>query len=340
MIKGLPSFTECISDEEDEDVDGFRGSPDLREAIASSGGSSNRVEAAAAVERKPNKLEKQEVPAKPSKTVVWKESSLEPEELEAMFPRKELQPAAATKAAGTSLLARLLQDPSADDANPWLEFGRFDATGNPEAKTVRQILIYYPMSADDGEQTAAAATAAATSGPIHVSCGRDATVRDLVGLACCVYTQARRQPRLNPPVDNYSLFMCEEDGTVDVDFPALDPHDPLSKYGFEVLALVERPYQETRVSCVILHMPDGTFSQIEVQRKDMALGELMDKGLERRKFLNRKHNFGYHMEAPDSPGNSSENTRTDRLTSKLLKIAQLREYFVTLTPIKRTILTL
>jgi hypothetical protein len=40
-----------------------------------------------------------------------------------------------------------------------------------------------------------------------------------------------------------------------------------SKFGFSQLALVERPAPEAAVSCVTLHMPDGTFSQIEIQRR-------------------------------------------------------------------------
>jgi hypothetical protein len=43
--------------------------------------------------------------------------------------------------------------------------------------------------------------------------------------------------------------------------------DSFSKFGFSQLALVERPAPEAAVSCVTLHMPDGTFSQIEIQRR-------------------------------------------------------------------------
>jgi len=282
--QGLPSFTECISDEEDEDTEGYRGSPDLR------GGGANRSESAAA-DDKPGgaKPEKHKPQPAASKTVVWKASNLESEEMESMFPKKQIPDKDVPK---TSLLSRLVENPTVSDFNPWLEFGRFDATGNAEQKFVRRILMYFPMTV--GEKAMK---------PISISCGREARVCDLIGLSCCVYTQEVRQPRLQPPADNYSLFMCEEDGTVDVDFPALDPNDLLNKYGFQILALVEKTLHEPRVLCVTLHMPDGTFSQIEVQRKDMTLGELMDKGLERRKFLtNVKHNFGYHMEAADAPG--------------------------------------
>ena len=50
-------------------------------------------------------------------------------------------------------------------------------------------------------------------------------------------------------------------------------------------------------------MPDGTFSQLEIQRRDMTLAELMDKGFEKRKrFITLNFDLGYHIEAADKPG--------------------------------------
>jgi len=139
--------------------------------------------------------------------------------------------------------------------------------------------------------------------PILVMCRGDARVHELIGLSCYKYTLENREPRLAPPVENSSLFMCEEDGSVDWDFPSLDSSDLLSKYGFTVLAVVERSKPEQSAICVTLHLPDGTFSQIEVQKRDITLGEILEKGLERRKRLtNVKYNFEYHLEAVDEPG--------------------------------------
>ena len=41
-------------------------------------------------------------------------------------------------------------------------------------------------------------------------------------------------------MDAYSLFIAEDDGEVDSDFPALDRKEPIQKFGFNRLALVER----------------------------------------------------------------------------------------------------
>lgn len=41
------------------------------------------------------------------------------------------------------------------------------------------------------------------------------------------------------PVTQYGLYITEEDGEVDRDFPCLDPREPISKFGFICLGLVE-----------------------------------------------------------------------------------------------------
>ena len=51
-----------------------------------------------------------------------------------------------------------------------------------------------------------------------------------MGLVCWRYTLEGRLPPLeaNSGPDAFDLFMCEEDGTVDRDFPCLD-HSPISE---------------------------------------------------------------------------------------------------------------
>ena len=44
-----------------------------------------------------------------------------------------------------------------------------------------------------------------------------------------------RRPPLRPEADSYLLYMAEQDGSIDVEFPALDMAEPLTKYGFELL---------------------------------------------------------------------------------------------------------
>ena len=41
-------------------------------------------------------------------------------------------------------------------------------------------------------------------------------------------------------VERYSLHIAEEDGQVDWDFQVLPPNDTINKFGFKILALVEK----------------------------------------------------------------------------------------------------
>lgn len=49
------------------------------------------------------------------------------------------------------------------------------------------------------------------------------------------------------PVPNYGLYITEEDGEVDKDFPCLDPKEVVAKFGFTCLGLVE--HKNTKSVC-------------------------------------------------------------------------------------------
>eukprot|EP00088_Acartia_fossae_P031774 TRINITY_DN3258_c0_g1_i2.p1 TRINITY_DN3258_c0_g1~~TRINITY_DN3258_c0_g1_i2.p1 ORF type:complete len:548 (+),score=138.78 TRINITY_DN3258_c0_g1_i2:651-2294(+) len=312
--QGLPSFKDCISEDEDEDEDGVGGrSPDFR-------GGQTRILQPTAATKHSNKVEKQKTCDRPARTVVWKKGNVDStEDLEQIFPRKQLdahqeqgsdEVDGAQQAPKVSLLSHLIENMSVQDANPWLDYAKFDATGNLDLKITRKIRMFYPCTTSTEEDKG-------RGYPVDITCYRDIGVSDLLGLALFHYTQQRRQPAQLPPLENHCLCMCdEEDGLVDSDFPPLISSDPLAKYGFSVLALVPAAVQRqsstsssaagdnaSNAFCVTLHMPDGTFSQIEIQDKTMTLGELTSLGLERRKYLQKaKYKFNYHLEAPDVHG--------------------------------------
>lgn len=51
--------------------------------------------------------------------------------------------------------------------------------------------------------------------------------------------------------DYYSLHIAEDDGEVDLDFPCLDPKDNITKFGFSVLAIVEKNSSRVDSSVII-----------------------------------------------------------------------------------------
>ena len=105
-----------------------------------------------------------------------------------------------------------------------------------------------------------------------------------MGLVCWRYTLEGRLPHLesNLGPDAFDLFMCEEDGTVDRDFPCLDWRETFSKYGFQQLALVPRKEEVIGQHRVTLHLPDGSFTELSVDRT-LTLGELLEQGLQKRR---------------------------------------------------------
>lgn len=299
--QGLSSFISCISEDEDEDDDGCGGrSPDIR------GADPSWMPPQHSTKMQTSKIQKEKCNGTAPKLVVWKAGSADEEELEHMFPRKQLPaqhqlvPGAEGGGRKVSLLSHLLDNLTIEDTNPWLDYAKFDASGSFDNKASRKMTIYFPFCTVEETRSLS----------IVVTCFREISIQDLVGLSMLQYTTQRRVPRVTPPVEKLSLCMCEEDGTVDSDFPPLIMSDPLSKYGFNVLAVVlvnqlgdGCSIQESNALCVTLHMPDGTFSQLEIQDKTITLGELTELGLERRKYLQKaKYKFNYHLEAPDEPG--------------------------------------
>ncbi len=140
--EGLPSFSSCISDEEeDEELDTFRlqRSPDLHH-FATASEVRDRARGAERLQE-----EGAATAARALKTIHWKEGGQpEPKELERLFPRKEL--AAVERAPARSLLTRLLEEQPGELANPWLEFARFHGVGCADPKLVKTVAIFCPMT--------------------------------------------------------------------------------------------------------------------------------------------------------------------------------------------------
>lgn len=67
----------------------------------------------------------------------------------------------------------------------------------------------------------------------------------------------------------YALYMAEPDGTIDTDFPSLDLKEPIGKFGFELLGLVDVAKDECGDAAsdgerkkrrVTVVLPNGTFT--------------------------------------------------------------------------------
>ena len=146
------------------------------------------------------------------------------------FPRKELPSSPPTiELKRSTLSAQLAQFPSMP-VNPFNEYSRFDGRVGEGGQTKR-IVIFLTMSTQRHI-------------PMEVVTVCSARVQDLIGLICWQYMNENREPKLKPSVNYYCLRIAEENGDVDPDFPSLNPREPVGKFGFPILALVEKQFEE------------------------------------------------------------------------------------------------
>eukprot|EP00090_Calanus_glacialis_P016026 TRINITY_DN25140_c0_g1_i1.p1 TRINITY_DN25140_c0_g1~~TRINITY_DN25140_c0_g1_i1.p1 ORF type:complete len:510 (-),score=242.31 TRINITY_DN25140_c0_g1_i1:56-1585(-) len=273
-----------------EEVDTFRPhSPDMK------GSSRPRANTALQLQQKMLPKEQEHIT-----TIHWKTPPKKSEDIieqeEELFPRKQVKDEPTIKMAVSLLTQQLESLTPGEEQNPWQQYARFEGSHYREG-VVKRVEVFPAMEERSDN----------VPHSIKVACVKDAKVKDVVGLVCLKYTIEERLPRLEPPAENYSLFMCEEDGTLDSDFPALDWSEPFSKYGFLQLALVRRDSSMSGAAPaerVTLHLPDGTFSQVEVERADMTVGDLLEMGLHKRarNFPTSKVPLSYQLEAADVVG--------------------------------------
>lgn len=176
------------------------------------------------------------------KVIQWKDPNdklaLSQEQLEDIFNDEDT---VLVKKAMTSALAAQIDRFPALPNNPFNDYSRFDGRVN-ESSAVKRVSIFLTMLPTEAE---------VSSHPLEVSVIASARVQDLIGLICWQYTNEGKEPRLNPCVNRYCLRISEENGDVDPDFPSLNPKEPVSKFGFPFLALVEKEDDEVNASLAV-----------------------------------------------------------------------------------------
>jgi hypothetical protein len=111
--------------------------------------------------------------------------------------------------------------------NPFAEYAKYDGNAQIGVPT-RKYGIFLTMLEPDERNY-----------PMHVIVLAQAKVQDLIGLICWKCSLKYGQHKLKDSVDHYGLYIAEDDGDVDCDFPCLDPRETVGKFGFNYLALVE-----------------------------------------------------------------------------------------------------
>ncbi|XP_077161555.1 target of rapamycin complex 2 subunit MAPKAP1 isoform X1 [Paroedura picta] len=228
------------------------------------------------------------------KNVQWKEknTSYSVEELSLLFEKKNfrLKPPHAVK---QSILSVRLEQCPLQLNNPFNEYSKFDGKGHVGTTATKKIDVYLPLHTNQDKLQ-----------PMTVVTIANAKVHDLIGLICWQYTSEGREPKLNDNVNAYCLHIAEDDGEVDTDFPPLDCNEPIHKFGFSTLALVEKyssPGLAAKQSLFVRINAAHGFSLIQVDSMKVTMKDILQKALKRRKGSQRGSGPQYRLEKQNEP---------------------------------------
>lgn len=242
------------------------------------------------------------------KHIAWKTVPAEynPDEDGHLFEKKQILMPTSTVDGGppASMLSQQLQTSSGIMSNPFLEYAKYDGKAQIGVPT-KKIDIFLTM-----------APPSERAFPLHVVVVVNAKVHELIGLICWQYTNESREPPLKDNVSMYSLHIAEDDGEVDMDFPCLDNREPVSKFGFGKLALVEleEPSPPMKNSVIItVNVPNRGFHKFQEEDLTRPLRDILWKVLKKRK-IRLLPGMNYILEKQKEPGNAVD---LDTLLSNL-----------------------
>uniref|UniRef100_A0A8K9XKZ7 Target of rapamycin complex 2 subunit MAPKAP1 n=1 Tax=Oncorhynchus mykiss TaxID=8022 RepID=A0A8K9XKZ7_ONCMY len=228
------------------------------------------------------------------KNIQWKErsSSQSAEDLGSLFEKRDFKDRPRSTGTKSTLSLRLEQCPQQLN-NPFNEYSKFDGKGHVGTTATKKIDVYLSMQ-----------SAQEKLHPMMVVTIANARVHDLIGLICWQYTSEGREPKLNENVNAYCLHIAEDDGEVDTDFPPLDSNEPIHKFGFSTLALVEKyssPGLAAKQSLFVRINAVHGFSLIPVDSLKVTMKEILQKALKKRKGSQKGSGPMYRLERQTEP---------------------------------------
>lgn len=228
------------------------------------------------------------------KNIQWKErnSKQSAQELRSLFEKKSLKEKPPSSGKQSTLSVRLEQCPLQLN-NPFNEYSKFDGKGHVGTTATKKIDVYLPLQSSQDRLL-----------PMTVVTMASARVQDLIGLICWQYTSEGREPKLNDNVSAYCLHIAEDDGEVDTDFPPLDSNEPIHKFGFSTLALVEKyssPGLTSKESLFVRINAAHGFSLIQVDNTKVTMKEILLKAVKRRKGSQKISGPQYRLEKQSEP---------------------------------------
>uniref|UniRef100_A0A4W3HCN5 Target of rapamycin complex 2 subunit MAPKAP1 n=1 Tax=Callorhinchus milii TaxID=7868 RepID=A0A4W3HCN5_CALMI len=235
------------------------------------------------------------------KNIQWKERNAghSAEALGSLFEKKDFRAKPLNTGKQSMLSIRLEQCPQQLN-NPFNEYSKFDGKVGAE----RSFVLYSILQLLD------------------VPCF-------LKPSSCCLCVALGNTFESEENVDAYCLHIAEDDGEVDGDFPPLDSNEPIHKFGFSTLALVEKyspPGLAAKQSLFVrINAPQSGFSLIQVDSMNVTMKEILQKALKRRKGSQKAAGHQYRLEKQSEPNVAVDLDRTLESQSTL-EFCLVREY--------------
>nr|CAB3263639.1 target of rapamycin complex 2 subunit MAPKAP1-like [Phallusia mammillata] len=198
-----------------------------------------------------------------------------------------------------SVLAKQLSEAVNIVHNPFKEYSKFDGRGHEGSTHTQKINMFVWLYGESAPYKSMSV--------IILSAG--AKIADLVGLTCWQYVTMSMSPTIKrTDVQGFALHIAEDDGEVDYGFPPLENNEPVSKFSFPTLALVEKHQVGDNASddgkfreSVFVRVNDyAGFSLIQVDDLSVLMSEVLRKAIKRRK--GNKYAGRYFLEYMDKPG--------------------------------------
>lgn len=232
-------------------------------------------------------------------TVSWKEgqkNALNGEDLSNVFAKREVKPAK-SKTVTVSQLSRQLEESHGKPNNPFLEYSKFDGEAYQGTCVTKKLKIFLTMLPEEERAM-----------PMIVTVLGTAFVQDLIGLIMYKYTNQGLEPELKNDVKSFCLQIAEDDGEVDLDFPALDNNEAITKFGFNCLALVQKDASPAKPTTskpsseiiVTVHERQHGFSRVKVDSTKAEMKKVFEKMVKKRRIIRTANE--YVLEKLTEPG--------------------------------------
>ena len=221
-----------------------------------------------------------------------------------------------------SALSKLLEKSVEPARNPFKDYAKYDGRGHEGSAITQCINMFVYVYGEPPPKFSTSIVVLVAGAKIH----------DLIGLTCYRYCTENIKPELKrTDVQGYGLYIAEDDGEVDYGIPPLDSNEPVSKFSFPTLALVEKhqvgdggegngKFRES----VFVKVYDHTgFSLIQIEDLNITMGEILNKAIKRRK--GSRYSGTYKLEYYDRPGVVVESDQTLDSTG-VMEFCMVREH--------------